>query len=104
MASLRFHFFKLLLRRLKTKRFREEKAAPDSYRKRDKPEPPSSLFQKFSVNKFVFSKRNVFRIAPKNPGASKEIIYFHGGGYVANFDRYHWDFIGELARQSGSAV
>src|SRR5689334_10079215 len=43
----------------------------------------------------------VYRVAP---GAFSEVVYIHGGSYLNQIVRQHWQFIGYVARQAPANV
>lgn len=52
-----------------------------------------------------FMSRKIFIIEPKE-GASnnKKILYFHGGSYVAEASKEHWNFIEKIVKETGMTV
>ncbi len=49
--------------------------------------------------------RNIFIVTPKNrPKTSIKILYFHGGAYVAEATKQHWDFIENIVSDTGATV
>lgn len=49
--------------------------------------------------------RNVFIVTPKNREKSNiKILYFHGGSYVAEATKQHWDFIEKIVNDTGATV
>ena len=49
--------------------------------------------------------RNVFIVTPKNKEKSDgTILYFHGGAYVAEATKQHWEFIEQMVNDTGVTV
>ena len=52
-----------------------------------------------------YKGRNIFVITPKEGATSNiKMLYFHGGAYVAEASKYHWDFIEKLIKDTGITV
>lgn len=52
-----------------------------------------------------FMERNVFIVTPKNKEKSNmKILYFHGGSYVAEASKQHWEFIEQIVNDTGATV
>jgi len=52
-----------------------------------------------------FMGRNVFIVTPKNKEKSDgTILYFHGGAYVAEATKQHWEFIEQMVNDTGVTV
>jgi epsilon-lactone hydrolase len=65
---------------------------------------PASLSDKVTVSEELIAGRKVFTLTPK-AGASKwHIIYYHGGGYVNEMIKAHWDIVGALIEATGATV
>lgn len=66
---------------------------------------PKEVEQECIVETKQFMNRNIFIITPKNePKSSKKILYFHGGSYMAEASKAHWDFIEKLIKDLGVTV
>lgn len=49
--------------------------------------------------------RNIFIVTPKNRSKTNiKILYFHGGSYVAEATKQHWDFIEKIVNDTGATV
>lgn len=55
------------------------------------------------VENLPFLGENYWKITPKNP-SGKVIYYIHGGGYLNNITKFHWNLIEQLAQQTGAVV
>lgn len=51
-----------------------------------------------------FQNRKIFMIYPKDSKTDLTIMYFHGGSYMAEATKEHWDFIQKLAIDTNSTV
>ena len=52
-----------------------------------------------------YKGRNVFVVTPKQKEKSDiKILYFHGGSYVAEATKQHWDFIERIVNDTGATV
>ena len=52
-----------------------------------------------------FMGRNIFIIEPKNVEKTNlNILYFHGGSYVAEATEQHWDFLERIVNDTGSTI
>lgn len=66
---------------------------------------PKEVEQECIVETKQFMNRNIFIITPKNePKSNKKILYFHGGSYMAEASKAHWDFIEKLIKDLGVTV
>ena len=53
----------------------------------------------------IYQGRKIFTISPNNKNnTEKVILYFHGGSYVAEMTKEHWDFLGRLANDTGLQI
>ena len=66
---------------------------------------PKEVEQECIVETKQFMNRNIFIITPKNePKSNKKILYFHGGSYMAEASKAHWNFIEKLIKDLGVTV
>ena len=65
---------------------------------------PKSFIDKFIVNTMEVHTRKVWEIIPKSNTSGLYIFYLHGGGYVHNISKQHWQFIARLIRDTGAIV
>lgn len=55
------------------------------------------------INEFMI--RKIFVIEPKEGASnSKKILYFHGGSYVSEASKEHWNFIERIVKETGMTV
>ncbi len=66
---------------------------------------PQELKQICELKTEKFMGRNIFIVTPKNKEKTdKRILYFHGGSYVAEATKQHWDFIEKIVNDTGATV
>ncbi|MCI8637405.1 MAG: alpha/beta hydrolase [Clostridia bacterium] len=66
---------------------------------------PKEIEKNCKITTEQFMGRNIFIITPKNKEkTSIKILYFHGGSYVAEATRKHWEFVEKLANDTGATV
>jgi epsilon-lactone hydrolase len=66
--------------------------------------PPGSLRKGFDVELQEQSGRSVWTVSPINRHADVVILFLHGGAYMANITRQHWDLIRQLAKHTKGIV
>jgi len=57
---------------------------------------PGFILKKFSVSSELIKDKLVATISSKNNSQKKHIIFLHGGAYVQECSRLHWNFIEKL--------
>ncbi|MEE0865386.1 MAG: alpha/beta hydrolase fold domain-containing protein [Clostridia bacterium] len=57
-----------------------------------------------SIETQEFQNRKIFMVYPKESKTDLTIMYFHGGSYMAEATKEHWDFIQKLAIDTNSTV
>ncbi len=66
---------------------------------------PEEINQVCELETKQYKGRNVFIITPKNEKKTDlKILYFHGGSYVAEATKQHWDFIEKIVNDTGATV
>lgn len=66
---------------------------------------PREVEQTCELNIEQFMGRKIFIVTPKGGKKNnKKIIYFHGGAYVAEATKNHWNFIEKIVEDTGSTV
>lgn len=66
---------------------------------------PEQIKQICQLETKQFMGRNLFIITPKEREKSDlKILYFHGGSYVAEATKQHWDFIEKIVNDTGATV
>ena len=64
---------------------------------------PSSIYRKFEVKETVFEGRPLWTIIPKNKKSEKTVLYLHGGAYVVNIIKPHWQLIEAIIDQTNAS-
>jgi len=85
------------------KRRTEDKMIKDSYA-RDPAKLPKSLLINFDIRVSEQNGRKIWTIAPKGNKPETVILYLHGGAYMGNILRLHWDLIRELVAKTGTTI
>lgn len=66
---------------------------------------PEEVEKNYTVQTKEFIGRNVFIIKPNEERKiNLKILYFHGGAYVAEMSKEHWDFIGKIVEETGATI
>jgi acetyl esterase/lipase len=102
--SLKARILKIIARVLNLNKILEKKLDSGNFSGKWVPVPPGFLHKEFSVKKNTVHNRNVFTLAPKNEFGSHFILYLHGGAYVNNFLKQHWDFVSKLIPQTNASI
>jgi len=66
--------------------------------------PPESLLRNYKVEESEHNGRKVWTIYPKESKSGVVIIYLHGGAYLANILKQHWDLIEQLINRTNATV
>lgn len=72
--------------------------------KSDHEEPPKGILKNLDVTSWKVDGRNVFSLAPKDNKTKKSILYLHGGGYVLNIMKPHWDFFEAFINETNCTI
>jgi len=68
---------------------------------------PEDAQEKLNIETKEYENRKVFKIKPKEENNVKSetvIIYFHGGAYMAEATKMHWDFIEKIIYNTGATI
>lgn len=66
---------------------------------------PKEVEQICELKTEKYMERNVFIITPKNREKTDiTILYFHGGSYVAEATKDHWDFLEKIVNDTGATI
>lgn len=66
---------------------------------------PEEVKQICELQTEQYMGRNLFIVTPKDREKSDiKILYFHGGSYVAEATKQHWDFIEKIVNDTGATV
>lgn len=78
-----------------------------------------NTFDDYNFFKTKFMSRDIFVISPKNQifnnekqksdifklnKSSKVILYLHGGSYIGELEKYHWDFFKDVIDETQSTI
>lgn len=67
--------------------------------------PTKQLVQTCNIKQQQYENRTVFIISPKREKTSDTVIfYLHGGAYVAEMSKNHWNFIQSVVQDTGATV
>ncbi len=64
----------------------------------------ASLAKKVAVGEAVVAGYKVVTLTPKTGASRWHIIYYHGGGYVNDLIKPHWDIVESLIDETGATV
>ncbi len=81
----------------------EQKMISNDFEKKPA-EPPRSLRGNFDVREKKQNGRKVWTIAPKEGKSHVIIVYLHGGAYMANITKQHWNLIEKLIHKKNSTM
>lgn len=75
------------------------------YIKDIKSTPTEEIKEQCQIQEKDYSGRKVFIITPKEEKKSEKLIlYFHGGSYVAEASKKHWEFLKQMVIDTGCTV
>lgn len=67
--------------------------------------PTKDIKDKYELEEKTYMGRSVFIIRPKDGIRNNmNILYLHGGSYVAETSKYHWEFLSDLVERTGSTI
>lgn len=65
---------------------------------------PKDVFKEYDFLQKKFMKRDVFIISPKDEKKNIVILYLHGGSYVGELEKYHWNFFKDIINDTGATI
>jgi acetyl esterase/lipase len=65
---------------------------------------PRRYYKEFKIDTIQVAGRIVFRWSPKDKSATKTVLFLHGGAYMMNVFRQHWNFVAEIIRRTNCNV
>ncbi len=65
---------------------------------------PKDVFKEYNFSQEKFLKRDVFVISPKEDKKNIAILYLHGGSYVGELEKYHWNFFKDIINDTGATI
>jgi acetyl esterase/lipase len=64
--------------------------------------PPGRFKTDFEISKTAYGGHTLFEMKPRGTEPDLTIIYLHGGGYLFEISRIHWNFIADLAGRANA--
>ena len=66
---------------------------------------PNKAEYSANIDEKNFNSRKLFIITPKNIEKNEKVIlYFHGGSYMAEATKAHWNFLGNVSNDTGNTI
>ena len=65
---------------------------------------PKDVFKEYNFSQKKFMKRDVFIISPKEDKKNIVILYLHGGSYVGELEKNHWNFFKDIIDDTGATI
>lgn len=65
---------------------------------------PSSISKKYQVEIETIDGFAVWTLSPKKSKSNKVIFFFHGGAYVFNVYKQHWQLFDKLIEETGATI
>ena len=65
---------------------------------------PRALRKAIEIRESNVAKQKLYTFTPNIAEQAGTILYFHGGAYVRNFTKYHWELIAAIATATGCRV
>ena len=85
------------------KRRTEKKMVRNTFDKEPAP-LKKSLLSAFHIHEILQNGRKVWTISPKEHKSDLVILYLHGGAYMGNILKLHWDLIEQLLIKSQATI
>ena len=73
-------------------------------RQRQNHRPPPQLYLRFDIEERQVAGFPVYEIRPRKLESRMRLLYLHGGAFIFEIGRYHWDLIADLAGRLGATV
>ena len=67
-------------------------------------EAPKEIEKQNEIEEYTYKERSIFVVKPQTSKSEKVVLYFHGGSYMAEASKAHWQFISDLANDAGVTV
>jgi acetyl esterase/lipase len=81
----------------------EKKMITNSFVK-EPAKPPGSLLRNYNIEVSEQNGRKVWTIYPKESKSDVAILYLHGGAYMGNISKQHWDLIEQLIYKTKATI
>jgi epsilon-lactone hydrolase len=65
---------------------------------------PGSLAKRYNVTRRSIAGMPVITLEPKRDATGTNVIYLHGGAYIAPLGKPHWRIIGDLLRRTNATI
>ncbi len=65
---------------------------------------PKTLSKNFQIDLEEINGRKVWTLRPKQNGSDQVILYIHGGAYIYNIYKEHWQLIEQLLEKIGATI
>ena len=65
---------------------------------------PRSLLRNFNIQEVTQNNRKVWTISPEEGKSDVVILYLHGGAYMGNILKQHWDLIEQLINKTNATI
>lgn len=65
---------------------------------------PNSLKKNFDFKLDALGGQQTFIFKPRQNISNKVILFLHGGAYILNSSKYHWDFVEKLLHKTNATV
>lgn len=65
---------------------------------------PIDVFRNYNFKSYKFMGRDVFEISLPNKKSDKIILYIHGGSYVGELEKYHWNFFKDIINDTNATI
>jgi acetyl esterase/lipase len=67
-------------------------------------EPSKSILKNYNVNIDQQDGRKIWTLSPRDHQTTTVILYLHGGGYIANITKNHWQLIDTLINEIKATI
>ena len=81
-----------------------EKGLQSGKIKNDPAPIPASISKKYEIQTETIDGFNVWTLSPKKNKSDKVLFYFHGGAYVFNVYKQHWQLFDKLIEATGATI
>lgn len=65
---------------------------------------PKYVTSEYDFEKREYQERKVYVLSSKNKKTDQVILYIHGGAYATNLDSNYWNFLSDLAKDTGATI
>ena len=65
---------------------------------------PKDVFKEYEFFQKRYMKKDVFIISPNDEKKNLIILYLHGGSYVGELEKYHWNFFKDIINDTGATI